>query len=72
MHIGFAELSIILLFGLFGAALWAWALVECLTKEADTGNNKIAWAIVIVAANFIGAILYLLVRRPRRMEELGR
>ncbi len=52
--------------------LWLWALVECLLYELDTGNDKVAWTIVIVFTTVIGAILYLASRRPRRIAELGR
>jgi hypothetical protein len=44
----------------------------CATKEADTGNNKIVWALVIALTHFVGALIYLFVRRPQRMAEMGR
>lgn len=36
-------IAFFLIFGIGGTALWVWALVDCATKEADTGNTKIAW-----------------------------
>ena len=66
-------------FGLFfllvafsGFAFWIWMLVDCATKEADTGNNKVVWILVIALTHFIGALIYLFVRRPQRIAELGR
>lgn len=53
-------------------AFWIWMLVECLTKEADAGNTKIAWLLAILLAHIVGALIYYFVRRPRRYAELGR
>ena len=64
--------------GVFGAVgiaatvLWIWMLVDCLTKEGDEHNNRLIWAIVIVFTHAIGAIIYLVVRRPQRIKELGK
>ena len=58
--------------GLAGLALWIWMLVEVLTREADEGNNRLIWALVIVFTHWIGALIYLLVRRQERIRKLGR
>ncbi|MCX5675267.1 MAG: PLD nuclease N-terminal domain-containing protein [Planctomycetota bacterium] len=58
--------------GLAGTVLWIWALVDCLTKEGDEHNNRLIWTLVIVFTHAIGAIIYLLVRRPQRIKELGK
>jgi len=29
--------------------VWIWMLVDCATKEADTGNNKVVWILVIAS-----------------------
>jgi len=65
-------LVIVLPLAIGACALWIWMLVECLTKEADTGNTKIAWLLAILFAQIIGAAIYYFVRRPRRYAELGR
>lgn len=57
---------------LIGGVLWLWALLECLLYEPSSGNERIVWALVIVFLNVLGALLYLLVRRPRRKAEVGR
>ena len=66
---------VLLLFfvALFVAAfgLWIWALVDCVTREPSTGNDKIVWLLLILFLQFIGAIIYLLVRRPQRIRLLG-
>lgn len=68
---GLALLPFILLFAAFvaGVAFWFWALIDCLTKEKSTGNEKIVWLLVIFALNIIGALAYFIVRRPQRKLE---
>jgi Phospholipase_D-nuclease N-terminal len=65
-------LLIVLPIAVGACAFWIWMLVECLTKEADTGNTKIAWLLAILLAQIVGAVIYYFVRRPRRYAELGR
>ena len=73
--LGFSDLLFILpFFGITigGTGLWIAMLVDCVTKEADTGKNKVAWILGIALTHCIGAAVYLLVRRPQRIAELGR
>jgi hypothetical protein len=67
------------LFGIFvflafavGFLFWLWMLIDCATKESDQGNDKLVWVVIIVFTNIVGAVLYWLVRRPRRYAQLGR
>jgi len=57
---------------LSGLGLWIWMLVEVLTRETDEGNNRLIWALVIVFTYWLGALIYLLVRRQERIRKLGR
>lgn len=68
---GLALLPFIFLFAAFaaGVAFWFWALIDCLTKEKSTGNEKIVWLLVIFALNIIGALGYFIIRRPQRKLE---
>ena len=59
-------------FGLLGTILWIWMLIDCLTNEPSEGNDKLVWALVIIFTHWIGALIYLLVRRPQRKAALGR
>ena len=66
------------LFGLmfFGLAVlstvfWIWILVDCAMKETSQGNEKLVWILIILFTHWIGALIYFLVRRPKRMSELG-
>jgi membrane-associated phospholipid phosphatase len=72
--IGLPEVALVFAFviAIVGSGFWIWMLVECATKEADTGNTKVVWAIIIVFTNLIGAAIYYFVRRPQRWKELGR
>ncbi len=75
MNMGGVEVIFLLMFscvGLVGTAFWIWMLVDCATKETDQGNNKLIWVLIIALTHFIGALIYLLVRRPQRIAELGR
>lgn len=73
--IGFIELFLVLPFLaliVLGTIFWIWMLVDCATKEPDTGNNKIVWIVIIVLTHWIGAAIYFFVRRPQRRAETGR
>ena len=72
---GWLWLSMCLIGGAFGLAafaFWQWMLVEVLTRETDEGNSRLIWALVIVFTHWIGALIYLLARRPERIRKLGR
>ena len=71
--IGVFELLGILLSSVMAAGLtvlWVWMIVDCATKEK--GTNKIVWILVIVLAHWIGALIYLLARRPKRIQIYGK
>lgn len=68
-------LVFVLLSGILGVAstvLWIWVLVEVLTKETNEENTKLIWVLVVVLTGWIGALIYLFVRRPERVKKLGR
>jgi uncharacterized RDD family membrane protein YckC len=48
---------------------WIWALVDALINEPTT-NEKLLWFLVIFLLHFIGAIIYLAVRRGHRRAAL--
>jgi hypothetical protein len=73
--IGLPELFIILVVGLIvlaGTGFWIWMLIDCVTKEPDSGNTKICWTLIIVFAHFVGALIYFFARRDQRLAEVGR
>lgn len=57
--------------GIGGTILWIWMIVDCATKEKSEGNEKVVWILVIVLTHWIGALIYLLARRPKRIQQYG-
>ena len=55
----------VLLIGLGLFALWIWMIIDCATKEEE-GTNKVVWILVVVLANWIGALIYLFARKIPR------
>lgn len=51
--------------------LWIWVLIDCIKNEPTEGNERIVWVVVIAAAHWIGALIYLIARRPKRKKLLG-
>ncbi len=72
--IGFPELLVIGFIGFFILALafWIWVLVDCISNEPAEGNDRLVWVIVIALAGAIGAVIYLIARRPARKRQYGR
>ncbi len=67
-------LLFVLIFGVLGIGgtiLWIWMLIDCAMNEPSEGNDKIVWILVILFTHWIGALIYLLARRPRRKEIVG-
>ncbi|MDD2439862.1 MAG: PLD nuclease N-terminal domain-containing protein [Methanosarcinaceae archaeon] len=52
--------------------LWAWTLSDCLRKETDKKNTRLIWVLLIVFTYILGAFFYYLLRRPKRLKELGK
>lgn len=51
--------------------LWIWTLIDCIKNEPTDGNERIVWVVVIAVTHLIGALIYLIVRRPQRKILLG-
>ncbi len=50
-------------------AVWIFALVDCIRVPDDSmfqNGNKLIWVIVIALISVFGAIIYLVIGRPRR------
>ncbi|MFO7638392.1 MAG: PLDc N-terminal domain-containing protein [bacterium] len=52
--------------------LWVYFLIEVLRFETDENNTKLLWALVIIFTGWLGAVIYLFVRRPGRLKTLRR
>ena len=51
-----------------GGVFWLWMLVECAVKEPNN-VEKIVWVVIIAVTSWLGAAIYFLVRRPKRIRE---
>ncbi len=58
--------------GVLAMVFWVTMLIDCAVEEPSKGNDKVVWTIIIVFTQLIGAAIYLLVRRPKRMAESRR
>ena len=50
---------------------WMWMLLESLVLELLTGKEKFGWIVFITTTYIIGALMYFIIRRPRRIAEVG-
>ncbi len=57
---------------IIGSIFWVWMLVECITKEPSEGNDKVIWLLIILLTHLVGALIYYFVRRPQRIQMMGR
>lgn len=63
----FLLLSIFLVpLGLLATAFWIWMLIDCIKNESISGNEKIAWVVVIALTHLLGAVIYFFAGRKRQ------
>lgn len=70
-RLGVAEL-LICAFAVGAMVLWIWMLIEAITKERPDSQDRLIWVLVVLLGGPLGALIYLLARRPTRIKELGR
>lgn len=71
--VGIVELVIILgilAISLAFFVLWLWMLIDCISNEAS--DKKLMWLLIIIFTGGIGALIYLIVRRPQRKLQMGK
>ena len=71
MIFGLLFYFLLVVLGLGGFILWVWCIIDCATKEPSEGNDKLVWIIIIVFTNWVGSLIYILVRRPKRIQQYG-
>ena len=65
-------IQLIIFFSVFSTWLfWMWMLLESLTIELLTGKEKFGWVVFISTTYILGAFMYFIIRRPRRIAEVG-
>jgi hypothetical protein len=73
--LGVPEILVLLVIGVLligGTVLWVWALVDCLRNDFIDGKTKVTWVLIIILVYGLGAVLYLLVGRPKRVRDAER
>lgn len=68
----FAFWMLALVVSIGSTVLWVYFLIEVLRFETDENNTKLLWALVIIFTGWLGAVIYLFVRRPGRLKTLRR
>jgi len=51
-------------------AFWVWALIDAIKVPHDgmyRAGDRLTWVLVIALLNVVGAIIYLVVGRPRQL-----
>jgi len=58
----------LLLFAVIFALLgfWIWMIVDVADNKQLNGNDKLIWVLIVVLCNWIGALIYYLVQRPKQ------
>lgn len=67
--IGPQEIILLLLLSVFLFILPIIALVDIVKNEFE-GNNKIVWVLIVIFFNIIGSILYFLIGRKQKLNNL--
>ena len=62
-------LVLVIPLGLWAAGFWIWMLVDCLHHQTLSGSQR-CWAMFILFAHLIGAIVYSLTERSRQTTPL--
>jgi hypothetical protein len=61
----FGLMCVFWIIGLAASIFWIWMLIDALMYEPTTGE-KLLWFLVIFFLHFIGALIYLILRRSQR------
>jgi len=59
------------LIGLAVVGLWIWMIVEVATKEPAEDPDRLMWLLIVLLLGWVGGLVYLIVRRPVRIQKYG-
>ena len=62
----FALMALFFIFMMVLLAFWVWMIVDVAKYEKE---NTVAWVLVVVLAQVVGAIIYYFVRRRKRIKK---
>jgi len=65
--LGGAMFLVAILLAVLALVLWLWALIDAIQNPRLDSTMRIVWILVIIFTNWIGALIYLLVGRTRRV-----
>ncbi len=68
----FSILTSVVAISVGASVFWIWILIEILTRETDENNTRLIWSLVVIFTRWLGALIYLFVRRHERINKLGR
>jgi hypothetical protein len=49
------------------ALFWMWMLISAIQNKGLAEGEKVGWVLAIVLLTFMGALLYLIIGRPKRL-----
>lgn len=64
--------GIMILVGLLLLAFWIWMIVDCAKRKFKNETEKIIWIIVIVLAQWVGALVYFITIRTYNPKGLSK
>lgn len=53
-------------FMVISQGFWIWMIVDCATNAKLLGNDKLIWILIVIFTNWIGALIYCIVQRPKK------
>ncbi|MEQ9365962.1 MAG: PLDc N-terminal domain-containing protein [Leptospirales bacterium] len=62
-------LVLLILLALPFTFIWIWAIMDCARHETDA-RSRHRWLLIILLFSSLGALLYLILRRPHRPKRL--
>jgi hypothetical protein len=58
-----------IIMAMFG--FWVWMLIDAATKCPKQDNTQLVWIIIIIFVGPLGALIYLIVQRPKNPKTSG-
>ncbi len=60
------------IFVIAALVLWIWMIVEVATKEPSEDPDRLMWLLIVLLLGWVGGLVYLIARRPTRIQKYGR
>ena len=66
LGIGIIIFFLVIIFAMI--AVWVYAIVD-ITKNDFEGDNKMIWLLIVILVGFLGAIIYFIVGREKKISK---